>query len=216
MIRAASKTRASLILRIRDPRDAEAWSTFVDLYGPFIYQICQRSGLCDHESADTTQNVFMRLLGKIRTFEYRPEVGKFRGWLGRLTRNEIAETWERRLRSQRAHDHANTTGPQPLSWEDGVWEEAFATYILRLALERVRRRVNKRTWIVFRLTWIVGCPPERVALRLKMPIERVFEAKCRALTRLRQEVNELAEDAAALVPIDPVGTSRERSQRCLP
>lgn len=206
MIQAATaKTRASLILRIRDSRDAEAWDTFVDLYGPFIYQICRRSGLPEDEAADATQNVFLRVLDKIRGFEYRPEEGQFRGWLGRLTRHEIADAWGRLRRARRLGASGNVPEPRPIPWEDGAWEEAFAAYIHRLALDRVRPRFGKRTWIIFKLTWFVGCPPERVARRLGLPVARVFEAKCRVLTRFRAEVRELAEEAAALVPVDPEG-----------
>src|SRR5262245_35761501 len=31
-------TRPSLLIRIRDARDWQAWEEFVDLYGPLIYQ----------------------------------------------------------------------------------------------------------------------------------------------------------------------------------
>ena len=30
-------TRASLLLRLRDPRDEAAWSQFVELYTPLVY-----------------------------------------------------------------------------------------------------------------------------------------------------------------------------------
>ena len=30
-------TRASLLLRLRDPRDGAAWKEFVELYAPLVY-----------------------------------------------------------------------------------------------------------------------------------------------------------------------------------
>jgi RNA polymerase sigma-70 factor (ECF subfamily) len=32
-------TRASLLLRLRDPRDHDAWVEFVSLYEPVIYRV---------------------------------------------------------------------------------------------------------------------------------------------------------------------------------
>jgi RNA polymerase sigma-70 factor (ECF subfamily) len=140
-------------------------------------------------------------------------VGQFRGWLCRLAQNEIADAWRRLRRLRRDPGRDAVPEPPPVRWEDGAWEEAFGAYIHRLALDRVRARVGKRTWILFKLTWFVGCPPERVARRFGLPVGRVFEAKCRVLARFRQEVRALAEEAAALVPVEPKGACGGISRR---
>ena len=38
-------TRASLLVRIRDGNDGEAWSRFVEVYGPLVYDYGRRHGL---------------------------------------------------------------------------------------------------------------------------------------------------------------------------
>ena len=40
-----SKTPASLLERLRDPRADEAWATFIDLYTPLLYHWAYRAGL---------------------------------------------------------------------------------------------------------------------------------------------------------------------------
>ncbi len=198
-------TSASLVFRIRDPHDGKAWKEFVEIYGPFIYGLCLRYRLNEAEAADVTQNVFLQVLRSIRSFEYQPERGRFRGWLGVLTRNEIANAWNRINRVARGQGKLVTLGlpeHQVVHWEDGVWEEELAAYIHRVALERTRVHFTKRSWVIFKLTWIVGCRASRVAERLDLPIERVFEAKSRFLKRFREEVAHLAEDAVALVPLE--------------
>jgi hypothetical protein len=50
-------TRPSLLVRLRDPQDLEAWRTFLDLYAPLIYGFGRKSGLQDADAADLTQIV---------------------------------------------------------------------------------------------------------------------------------------------------------------
>jgi RNA polymerase sigma-70 factor (ECF subfamily) len=194
-----SPTRATLIARVRDLKDQQAWDEFVVIYGPFIYRICRRAGLDESDAEDTTQEVFSCVLKAIPEFEYERERGGFRAWLKAITRHEVADTLARRQRARRP----GRTVESPVEasfWEDGFWEEAFGDHVRRVALERVRQRCTKRAWVIFKLTWVRELPAERVAQRLKLPVARVFESKCRVLKQFKQEVAVLAEDAAALVP----------------
>ena len=54
-------TRASLLLRIRDPQDRLAWGEFVGLYAPLIHAYGRRRGLQDSDAADLTQEVLCRV-----------------------------------------------------------------------------------------------------------------------------------------------------------
>ena len=55
------ETRMSLLLRLRDRRDGEAWSRFVDLYGPLVNGLARRHGLGDADAADRMQEVLLAL-----------------------------------------------------------------------------------------------------------------------------------------------------------
>lgn len=201
-------TRGSLLARIRDASDAPAWNLFVQVYGPFIHGMCRGAGLDEAGAADAVQNVFLRIYRAIHAFEYSPERGRFRGWLCRLTRNEVAAVRSRARRDERLLSAAASRATWAACWEDGSWEESFSAYIERVALERVRGKTSKRAWTLFKLTWLVGCSADRVALRFGIPVARVFEAKCRTLRLLRDEAAMLAEDAAALAPLGRSARSR--------
>src|SRR5262245_46693049 len=81
-------TRPSLLLRLRDPKDAAAWQAFAEVYGPLGYGTARRRGLRHEDAEDVAQKVFARIVGAVRTFDYRPELGRFRNWLGTVVRNE--------------------------------------------------------------------------------------------------------------------------------
>ena len=62
-------TRPSLLLRIRDPRDSEAWQMFVDTYLLMIYRYGRRMNLQDADAADVSQEGLSEIARCIRTFE---------------------------------------------------------------------------------------------------------------------------------------------------
>jgi RNA polymerase sigma factor (sigma-70 family) len=193
-----SSTRPSLLLRVRDPRDAEAWQTFVDVYGRLVYHHCRRRGLGHEDAENVTQEVFARVGQSIGRFDYRPEVGCFRGWLGTVTRNEINRFLKKDARA--VHGSGGVAGDHGLDnaaarGEDTVWAEEFNAHILATALERSRPHFEEQTWRAFELVWLEKRPALEVARELGVPIDRVYVAKSRVLERLQQEVLELAEDS---------------------
>lgn len=54
---AAPDTRVSLILRLPDAGDAEAWNEFVGLYRPLIFSLARRGGLQPADAEELTQRL---------------------------------------------------------------------------------------------------------------------------------------------------------------
>src|SRR5206468_7504245 len=82
-------TQPSLLVRIRDARDAEAWQQFVGVYAPLVYGYGRRRGLQDSDAADLTQEVLRSVAMAAGRFEYDPERGTFRGWLFTVLRHKL-------------------------------------------------------------------------------------------------------------------------------
>ena len=87
-------TRPSLLVRIRDARDREAWGQFVEIYAPLVYDLARRRGLQDADAADLTQEVLRSVSGAIGRLDYDPARGTFRSWLFTVTRNAINTFFE--------------------------------------------------------------------------------------------------------------------------
>ena len=51
-------TRQSLLVRLRNPRDGQAWAEFVAIYTPLIDRLAQANGLQSADAADLAQEVF--------------------------------------------------------------------------------------------------------------------------------------------------------------
>jgi RNA polymerase sigma factor (sigma-70 family) len=192
-----SSTRPSLLLRIRDPQDAEAWQTFVDVYGRLVYRHGRAKGLHHEDAEEVTQIVFAQVSQSIRTFDYRPELGRFRDWLGTVTRHEIQRFLKKRGHGdQTAQDVLDQVGARE---EDTAWAEAFHAHVLAAALARCRPHYTDQTWRAFELVWLEKRSAAQVAQELNLRIDKVYVAKSRVLDRLEQEVRELAEDSVLFV-----------------
>ena len=89
-------TRASLIVRLRTTDDAVAWQEFVDIYQPLVFRLARAKGLQTADALDTTQEVLARVAHVINGWDPNPELGTFRGWISRITRNLVVDF----LRSQ--------------------------------------------------------------------------------------------------------------------
>src|SRR6516162_4708756 len=120
-------TRASLLIRLRDGGDAEAWQEFVHLYAPVIYGFARKRGLQDADAADMMQEVLRSVSGAAQRLDYDPSRGTFRGWLFTVTRNKIfnfLESGGRRVQGsgdsrvqQRLEEHAAADGKLSAEWD---------------------------------------------------------------------------------------------------
>src|SRR5437868_6647356 len=82
-------THPSLLIRIRDPEDGEAWRRFVQLYAPVVYRYARRRGFQDADAADLTQDVLRAVAGAAGNLHYDPRRGSFSGWLFVIARRKL-------------------------------------------------------------------------------------------------------------------------------
>jgi RNA polymerase sigma-70 factor (ECF subfamily) len=194
-------TRPSLVRRLRDAADQEAWRQFVDTDAPLLFRWCRRQGLQD-AAADVSQEALLQVARSIGAFEYQPERGRFRDWLGVIVRR-LARFWERKGRgdtpgSAEAEETLEHLEDGPA---DPEWTDAFNAEVLRVALERLRPEFTDATWQVFEQTWLGGRPVAEAAAAAGVSVQAVYAARHRVLKRLEEEVLYLAEDLPRCVPL---------------
>jgi RNA polymerase sigma factor (sigma-70 family) len=180
-----SRTSQSLVDGVRDPGNQQAWAEFHRQYEPMI------RGWCRHwfprETDDMDQEVFRRLVNCLKKFEYDP-AKRFRGYLKTVTNNLMAELKERESRRP-AIDHEFLV-EQVEAGQDLV-DRLKAEYDFELrdiARERVRGRVEERTWSAYVETAERWRSPEEVANELGMKVGAVYQAKHSVQEGLKKEI----------------------------
>lgn len=187
-------TRPSLLVRIRDHADREAWARFVEIYGPLIYGFVRKRGLQDADAVDLMQDVLKSVSGAIERLDYDPARGRFRGWLFTIVlnrlRNELA-TRERRESGSGDTGVAERLKAEPAEdvWES-QWELEHQQRLFVWAGEQVQTEVEPRTWQAFWRTAVDGASGKQVAEELEMTVAAVYLAKSRVMARLKELVRE--------------------------
>jgi RNA polymerase sigma-70 factor (ECF subfamily) len=182
-----TKTPSSLLERLRQPFDPEAWARFVALYTPLVYSWGRRVGLQETDAADLVQDVFLTLLAVLPTFTYDRHQS-FRRWMRTITLNQWRNTrkrWANRLRPGPEADLASVAGPNDL---EALWEAEYQRHLAGRALTIMRADFQETTWKACWEMVVAGRPAAEVAAELGLTPGAVYAAKFRVLDRLRQEL----------------------------
>jgi RNA polymerase sigma-70 factor, ECF subfamily len=186
------RTSASLLERVRNPADQNAWKRFVRLYTPLLYHWAHRIRLQEQDAADLVQDVFMVLVRKLPEFQY-DRARSFRAWLKTVLQNKWRE--HQRRRAARPVEVRGLPLPDRADDEDApVFSDAdYLQRIVGRALELLREELPPATWEAFSEYCIAGRAAPEVARTLGVTVNAVYIAKCRVLRRLRQDLSGLTD-----------------------
>lgn len=180
-------TPLSLLVRLQRPNDSEAWERFIQLYSPLLFEWAGRLRVPEHDAPDLVQNVLIKLLRSIGTFQ-RLHPGGFRGWLYAAVKHCALDMNRKRQRQpQSGHsDHLVVfCGDDPLL----QWTEAeHRAYLLRRITALVRCDFPGVTWQAFERYVLEGRPAGDVAASLGLTVNAVYLARGRVLRRIREEL----------------------------
>lgn len=192
-------TRHSLILRLPDARDIEAWDQFVAIYEPLVYRLARAKGFQDADAREIVQEVMVAVSKAVDRWEPDPERGRFRDWLFRIARNLMIKFMTRRKHrpwSKGGTEILDLMNQQVDPASDPSLKEAaefdleYRREVFLWAAEKVRGQVTENTWQAFWRTSVDGLSTTDVAEQLSMSAGAVQIARSRVRGRLRKAVQQ--------------------------
>jgi RNA polymerase sigma-70 factor (ECF subfamily) len=188
-------TRASLLFRVRNPRDSEAWNEFYSLYAPLLYRYARQRGLSRDDAHEVRDRCLEAIARRLPSFEYDRHKGGFRRWLRRVAESKTADVFRKR-RERPAGSAELRRVPDRSPIPSDLWERHWENEHIRYCVERVRGSVPERSYEVFRLlAFDERSVPEGCACLALNP-NQVYKAKSRVLAAVRQKMAELGLDEA--------------------
>jgi RNA polymerase sigma-70 factor (ECF subfamily) len=184
------QTPVSLLERLRQPSEQEAWRRFVSLYTPLLYSWGRQAGLQDQDAADLVQDVLLTLVRKLPEFTYNPH-RSFRAWLKTVAFNQWRNDRKRRQTQPTAAGAAalaDLPAPDDLG---SLCDAEYNRHLAARALALMRAEFQPLTWQACWEFAVCGRPAAEVAAQLGISENAVYIAKCRVLRRLRQELDGL-------------------------
>ena len=188
-------TRASLILRLSDARDVEAWDEFIAIYRPLVCRLARRQGLQHADAEELAQEVLLVVSRAVDRWTPDPKLGRFRDWLFRIARNlTINFLTRRKHRPIGAADSGVAAFLDcrcaPAGEDSALFDLEYRREVFRWASDRVRGDVKPRTWDAFWMSSVDGAPIKEVADRLGMTVGSVYIARSRVMAALRDKARE--------------------------
>jgi len=184
------ETRPSLILRLPNHQDVQAWSEFTQIYEPLVYRLAKQMGMQHADAVEAQQEVMLHLAKVVDGWEPTTD-GSFRGWLYRVARNVMLRHLERQQRHPRGsadtRPHA-VLAETPEKDASGHYDLEFQRQAFTWAAARVRNEVNIATWQAFWLSFVDQKSVDEVATQLDMARGNVYVARSRVMKRLREEI----------------------------
>ena len=182
-------TQLSLLYRVRDGSDQAAWREFEAKYRELLMRYCRARGLQQSDADDVRQLVMMNLAQSLRNFEYSPEKGRFRSYLGRVVRNSISRYFSRPNTADRALDTAviATVPDEDPDEKDDLWEREWINHHFRLAMRTIQDTFDRQSVEAFdRL--VAGESVAHVAQACGMSTQAVHKVKQRIRKRMQELV----------------------------
>lgn len=194
MTNSAPETRASLLIRVRDPADQAAWHEFVEIYRPVILRLARKKGMQEADAEDVAQQVLVAVAKAVEQRGHDPQRAKFRTWLGRVAHNTILNALTRGKPDRGSGDsalravlnqHESHTGP-----DSDLLRLEYRREVFRWAATQVRKEFHQATWDAFWLTTVEGRAVEVVAEELAKNPGSIYAARSRVMRRIQEKVIE--------------------------
>ena len=195
MLPSPSDTRASLIVRLRDQEDKDAWNEVMAIYGPLVFRMALRQGLQRADAEDVVQEVFTAIFQSVEKWLEQSERGRFRNWLIGIGRNIALNKLNRKPKGgigvggAEGHDRLDRLKAA----QDELASEFDIEYqreVYRWAAQKVQVDVDSKTWEAFRLTHVDGVSISEAAKLLDVGVGQIYVARSRVMKRLQNLVNQ--------------------------
>lgn len=186
------ETRHSLLVRLRDGDDEQAWEEFAELYRPIIHRLARRKGLQDADAEELAQEALLAVARAVDRWRSDPDRGPFRAWLSRIAKNLAVNMLTRTRPGQIGVGGTDfhrllAESPDP-GGESRAAELEYRRAVFAWAAERVRDEFRETTWRTFWATCVEGREIAAVARELRLSVGAAYVARSRVAARLRQKV----------------------------
>jgi len=193
------ETRASLLIRVRNPADQAAWEEFVEIYRPVILRMAWKKGLQNADAEDLAQKVLLSVSKTIEQREHDPARAKFRTWLHRVVHNATLNALSRGKPDRGTGDSAHLELLQQQASHEGPDSDLlrleYRREVFRWAARQVRPEFHEDTWNAFWETAVEGRECDEVARELGKNRGAIYASRSRIMRRIQEEVTRFEEES---------------------
>ncbi len=190
-------THESLLIRLQNTHDTNAWDQFYETYRGLILSYAVKKGCSQSMGQDVLQETLITLTRKMPSFQYDRLKGQFRHYLLTIVKSRIIDAFRKEkkhiqfARGDKAdEDNVEFPGEQSLStdWER-EWDKEWEQHLLKIALDKIKTKVKPHIFESFRLYALEKKSADSVSSILNIPKDNIYEHRRRIISMLKDEVN---------------------------
>jgi RNA polymerase sigma-70 factor (ECF subfamily) len=189
-------TTTTILERLRN-QDEDAWSTFVRRFRGPVTRFAVSLGVARSDAEDVAQETLVAFAEGYRAGRYDRSRGRLRQWLFGIAHHQVQRQRRRDARPERpapggpdtAESFWQEVPDDDVEWT--TWDSEWTRHLLEEALGRLREELQPTSLRAFELTVLEEHDPAEAAAILGVSVKVVYNAKHRALKRLRELQEEL-------------------------
>lgn len=188
------ETRASLIVQLKDQRNASAWMDFVAAYEPFLVQLVRRQGTPQRHVADVTQQLLLAIVRSLDGWTDDGRPASFRRWLGRVARNvsiKFLLQERRHISGQGGSDLVQQLDQVADTSIDQADNNRYDHELIVWAAQQVKSEFKESSWKAFWATTVEGRSVADVATELNLSIGSIYMSRGRIVARIREKIDQV-------------------------
>ena len=149
-----NETSLSLLNRLGQSSDSEAWNRLVGLYTPLLKRWLARYDIQDSDADDLVQEVLLAVSKDVRDFDHSGRSGAFRSWLRMILVHRLRNFWRARGRRPQAHGDSDMQRQldqleYPASQLSQLWNRQHDHCVVRQLLMETEQQFAPETWQAF-------------------------------------------------------------------
>lgn len=183
-------TRQTLLFKIRDQYNDQAWNEFDKIYRPFIASLIIKMKVDDVD--DMLQDTMIKCWKTLPEFEYKPDQGQFKSWLARMVYyNVISKNRVQKRRQELIEEYVqkDLVPPEIEEMADTEWKD----FISSKAWEKVSADLSENMKNVYQLV-LKNKDVSEIADILEMKENTVYRYRQRVEEKLVKEMRWLLRD----------------------
>ncbi len=190
-------TTSMLLAALTDPSDEPTWREFDQRYRGVLTGFARRFGLDEEDAGEVAQETLAAFVDQYRSGRYERDRGRLRSWLFAITRDRVLRHLQKAAKCQ---DWRGESAIEQLPDEHDqseIWDQEWRRSVLAEGMRQLEQTagLGERTLRAFEGLALEGRDGAELARELKMTENALYQAKFRAMQRLREILSRLDEEA---------------------
>ncbi|MDD7983713.1 RNA polymerase sigma factor [Lentisphaera marina] len=193
------RTRHTLLDRIKNPNDADAWQEFMEFYKSYIYVIIRSMNIKADDADDILQQISLKLWKNLPQHQHDPEKGKFRAWVSTVSKNTVISFIKKQqvltqkldiLQQKEEMDYLQSIKAPEI---EQIAQKEWEVFITNTALRKLEEYFTAKAIEAFKLH-LQAIEAAEIANTLAVSRDSVYKYISRVKLRFIEEIQRLKED----------------------